>query len=78
MKYIEWNSYSSDQTDAEGFQSISRRKKKRSPKQNITPQNRKTRGGRHHPSDGSSTLEGEVSTKSRYNLRKGVTVKHTG
>jgi hypothetical protein len=73
MKYIEWKSDTSDSSDIEGFQKVSRRKKKRNKKSRSPIIDNKPKGNSVQPVVGADSFEGEKSRfSSRYYLRKGV------
>lgn len=73
LKFIEWTSDSSDPSDMEGFQMVSRRKKEKEKKKS-PGRTTKTKGCSSQPADGSETLEGDIpSYSTRYNPKKGRT-----
>jgi hypothetical protein len=70
MRYIEWRLDSSDLSDMEGFQVVSRRTKKEKKKKSLVKVNI-PKGKSPQPSDGIDPLEGDISSHSTryYSLR---------
>jgi hypothetical protein len=75
MRFIEWNS---DSSDEDGYHLVTSRKQKKLKKRLQKQKEKGTKKGITHPIDEVTKCRGEVSRScSRYNLRKGATINKT-